>query len=438
MRRWLAIMGILAACGPGQSFEYDLEPIELSRAAVEPGGPTLGGLMAKVTTSAGVEPYLIDSAYPMNLLARAGCGAGAVPGWTYTGGIELRDATAAAPVRARLKNIGLFDLCPGPTGDATLAAVGVMGGSLLANFSVGFELPREASGRARMTLWPGSPGSDDQLGQDGLASLRFDLRGSATAARADGEASLTLPNARIVLAACAAPRPFSLDEAQETCAQGEVAVKSSGVSLLLALGTGEGPIILGRSAWERVAAHMGVAVDSGTLGELFTPFAAGATSARFLDLPRLAILQGITDSYWAGACAELARARRIEWVFANQNSGACFQACDANGSQIVASRPYVELGGTLRVAVVEDTSDLIRAINADAPPRPRVDGIVGAAALAGLKLRLDYLATPQGRVIANCLDTGDRSSCYVAPACPARDAYCFGQAQRGVAQVCPR
>lgn len=438
MRRCLAILVALAGCSSDLSSEYDLEPILLTRAPVEPGGPPLGGLIANVTTSAGIEPYLIDSAYPMNLLARAGCGAGAVPGWTYTGGIELRDTTPAAPVRARLKNVALFDLCPGPTGDATLAAAGVMGGSLLANFSVGFELPREASGQTSMTLWPGSPGSDDQLGLNGMAALRFDLRGGATAARGDGEASLTLPNSRIVLAACAAPRAFAPDETQETCAKGEAAVKASGVNLLLAIGTGEGPIILGRSAFERVAAQLGLAADTGTPGELFVPFSAAATAARFLDLPRLAVLQGTTDSNWAGACTELARARRAEWVFANQNSGACFQPCDAASGSVVVSRPYVELGGALRVAVVEDTSDLMRAINADTPPRPRVDGILGAAALAGLRLRFDYLATPQGRVIANCLDPSDRSTCYVAPVCPARNAVCFGQDKPGTAPVCPQ
>jgi hypothetical protein len=437
MRRCLAILCLVAACGAEQSFEHDLEPIVLARAPVESGGPALGGLLAKETTASAIAPYLIDTAYPLNSLARSGCGAGATPGWTYSGGVELRDATAAAPVRARMRNVGLFDVCPGPTGDASIQTAGVMGGSLLSNFSVGFELPRSLDQNASMTIWPGSPGTDDQLGLDGQVALRFELRGSAAAAKGDGEASLTLPNSRIVLAACAAPRSFSPSEAQETCAKGEVAIKASGTNLLLAVGTGEGPLILSQSAWARVAAQLGLAADAGTPGDLFTPFSAQATAAHFLDLPRLAILQGTTDSSWIGACAELARARRAEWVFTNQASGACFQPCDANGGSMVASRPYMELGGSLRTAVVDDASDLMRALNADAPPKPRVDGVMGAATLAGLRVRLDYLATPQGRVIANCLEGETRDTCYGAPSCPARNARCFGLADPGTAVVCP-
>jgi hypothetical protein len=428
---------LLASCGSDQVLDYDLENIELARAPIEPGGAATGGLLAKVTTSAGVQPYLIDSAYPLNSLARAGCASAGTPGWTYAGTVELRDGSTAGPVRAVFKNVGLFDVCPGPTGDAATQPAGVMGGSLLANFAVGFSLPTGTSTPATMTLWPGFPGSDDELAFDGLVSLRFNLRGSATAAQGNGEPSLTLPNSRIVLAACAAPRAFSTTEAPETCSKGEVALTASGASLLLAVGTGEGPVILSDSAWARVAPQMGVAADTGTAGDLFTPFTTTATPARFLTLPRLALFQGTTDSSWVGACAELARARRAEWVFANQQNGACFQACDVNGGQLIGTHPYVELGGSLRLAVVKDDTDLIRALNVDTPPNPRVDGIVGAAALTGLKLRFDYPAQPRGRVVAGCLDTSDRTTCYTAPGCPSRTAVCFGQTEKGSAPACP-
>ena len=69
--------------------------------------------------------------------------------------MDLRDGSAAAPVRASFDNIGLFDLCPGPTGDAAIQPAGVMGGPLLANFSVGFVFPRGLDLAATMTLWPG-------------------------------------------------------------------------------------------------------------------------------------------------------------------------------------------------------------------------------------------------------------------------------------------
>ena len=81
--------------------------------------------MAKVTTANGIAPMLLDSAYPLNSLASSGCPA--TPGWTYTGDVELRAGNAAAPVRAWFRHVGLFDICPGSTGDAASQAVGVIG-----------------------------------------------------------------------------------------------------------------------------------------------------------------------------------------------------------------------------------------------------------------------------------------------------------------------
>jgi hypothetical protein len=432
---------LLASCGSDQSFVYDLEPIQLARAPIVPGGAATGGLLANVTTSAGIQRLLVDSAYPLDSLAPAGCAGGGTQGWTYTGDMDLRDGSAAAPVRASFDDVGLFDLCPGPTGDAATQPAGVMGGPLLANFSVGFVLPRSAdpSVTATMTLWPGFPGSDEQLAQDGYVPLRFDLRGGAAAARGNGEASLSLPNSRIVLAACAVPRGFSTTEPLETCARGEAALKASGQDLMLAIGTGEGPLILSQSAWERIAAQMGLANDAGTAGDLYTPFSATPTPAHFLTLPRLALLQGITDSGWSGPCTELARARRIEWVLANQASGACFQPCDASGSQAIATHSYLELGGPLDLAVISETSEVIRSLNVDTPPNPQVDGIIGAGTLAGTRMRLDYPSTPQGRVIAACEDGSTRDQCWPAPSCWAtgQSHVCFGQVPVAWAPVCP-
>ena len=442
MRRRPSILLLLAACGSDQVLEHDLDPIQLARAPVEPGGATTGGLLAAVSTVAGIEPLLVDTAFPIDSLGRAGCAAGAVAGWTYTGSMDVRDGwNPAAPLRASFSNVGLFDICPGFVGDSATQPAGVLGGPLLANFSVGLVLPRDAAQPALMTLWPSFPGTDDQLAVDGLAALHFNPRGSASAGQVGGEASLTLPNSRVVLAACAAPRPFATTEAQETCAHGEVALKASGQDLMLAVGTGEGPLILSDLAWGRVAAQLGVAADAGTAGELYTPFATSATAALYVDLPRLALLQGTTDSSWLGACTELARARRIEWVLANQDSGACFQPCDASGGSSVSTRAYLELGGSLRVAVVSDTSEVIRSLNADVPSQVQVDGIVGAGTLAGTRLRLDYLSQPTGRVLAACEAGATRETCWTAPSCPSLSANgqtltCFAQTVPVSAQVC--
>jgi len=433
---------LFAACGSDQVLTYDLEPIEVSRAPTQPGGPALGGLLAKVSTANGIAPLLVDSAYPLNSFARNGCPA--TPGWTYTGDIELRAGNAAAPVRAWFRQVGLFDICPGSTGDAASQAVGVIGGPLLASFAVGLNLPRSADQAATMTLWWGFPGSDDQLAQNGYAPLHFVARGGASIAQGAGEASLTLPNTRIVLSACAAPRAFSIGEQPaETCATGEVATKATGQDLMLALGTGEGPLILSQSAWNRIAAQLGMTSDAGTAGDLYTPFSTAPTPAHFLTLPRLAIFQGTSDSSWNGACIELARARRIEWALANQASGACFQHCDVSSGQAINTRSYIELGPALDLAVVNDSSELLRSLNVDSPPNPQVDGIIGAATLAGTRLHLDYVAQPQGRVIADCETGSERAQCWTAPSCPAgwpakaEGHFCFGQSVPFWPPVCP-
>jgi hypothetical protein len=444
----LMLTPVLAGCGSDQRLDHDLEPILLNRAPVEPGGAPIGALLAAVSTEVGIQPLLIDTAFPLNSLAKRGCVAGTTPGWTYTGDMQLRDGPAPSPLRAWFHTIGLFDICPGPVGDGTIQPAGVMGGPLLGNFSVGLDLPLDASETAKMTLWPSFPGTDDQLGQDGQVSLRFEARGNASAGKEGGEASMTLPSARIVLAACAAPRAFAITEPQEVCQSGEVALRATGQDLLLALGTGEGPLVLSESAWQSVAAQLGIAADAGTDGTLYTPFAAAGTPARFVDVPRLAVFQGTTDSTWLGACAELGRARRIEWAVANQDADAgvlpCFQPCDAYSGHSVSTRPYLELGGSLRAAVVSDASDVLRSLNSDSPPRPQVDGLIGAGTLAGTRLRLDYLFPDSDRVIASCKPGSTRETCWAAPSCPGftdknqnKRYTCFGMGDLRWAPVCP-
>ena len=95
MRRYPFFLLLLASCGSDQSLVYDLEPIQLSRAPLTPGGQATGGLLAKIATSAGIQPLLVDSAYPINSLAPSGCVGGGIPGWTYTGTMDLRDGSAA-------------------------------------------------------------------------------------------------------------------------------------------------------------------------------------------------------------------------------------------------------------------------------------------------------------------------------------------------------
>ncbi len=117
------------------------------------------------------------------------------------------------------------------------------------------------------------------------------------------------------------------------------------------------------------------------------------------------------------------------------------EPCDDGGNRAVTTRPYLELGGPLRVAVVSQTSDIIRSLNGDAPPNPQVDGVVGAGTLAGTRLRLDYLAEPSGRVVAACEPQSPRDLCWSGPSCPGfpeGSAHtCFGTPVASWPPVCP-
>jgi hypothetical protein len=88
--------------------------------------------------------------------------------------------------------------------------------------------------------------------------------------------------------------------------------------------------------------------------------------------------------------------------------------------------------------VVSNTSDIIRSLNADVPPKPQVDGIIGAGTLAGTRLRLDYPAETGGRVVVRCEAGSARELCWAAPSCPPLSAgdqthTCFGHAAAGLA-----
>jgi hypothetical protein len=412
MRRYPFFLLLLASCGSDQSFVYDLDPIQLARAPITPGGAATGGLLANVTTSAGIQPLLVDSAYPINSLAPAGCAGGGTPGWTYTGNMDLRDASAAAVVRASFDNVGLFDLCPGPTGDAATQPAGVMGGPLLANFSVGFVFPRSAELPATMTLWPAFPGSDDRLGARRLRvpafqSARWRLRRSrqrrslADAAQLSHRAGGLRGAARFFHDRAAGNlRPAARSRSRPA---GRISRWPSAPAKVRSFSANP------PGAHRRAA---GMASDAGTAGDLYTPFSTAPIPRALSDRAKARGFQGTTDTHLDGPCTELARARRIEWALANQDQGACFQPCDASGGQALATHPYLELGGAARP----------RGHQRNQRPHPLAQrGHATQSAgrwhhrrghLGGNALRLDYTSQPQGRVIATCEDGSTRDQCW--------------------------
>jgi hypothetical protein len=362
---------------------------------------------------------------------------------TYAGDIQLLGVSdSGAPLRAWFRGVSLFDICAGAVGDANTRVAGILGGDILHNFSVAFTLPRDPSdpNQPSMTIYPELPGKESDLAANGYAVVKFTLRGSTATATASGRGLPDLPSSRVVLRVCGNPAAFAPDGPEQICKAGEVGMQASGTNLLLAVSTGHAPLVLSASAWQRLGGDVPAALGDGEPA-LFSPLVADPIPAHWATLSRLALVDGDSGDLWPGACAELARARRMEWTLANQTSGACFQPCDVNGGTVLPAASYVEIGSDLPLAIVSDTSDLVSNLNEDLPWGAQVDGLIGTQALAGLHLEIDYVSQPQGRFVAACDLGADRQTCLATPRCygPGQAETCFGlPAPTGPVLNCPQ
>jgi hypothetical protein len=329
-------------------------------------------------------------------------------------------------------------------GDASTQVAGVLGGDILRNFSVAFALPRVPTPTqpTTMTIYSNLPASDSDLAANGYAVMRVGLRGSTAAATASGNGLPGLPSSRVMMRVCANPPAFSPDGPAQTCKTGEVELQASGTNLLLALSTGHGPLVLSASAWQRLGGQVPAPLGAGE-PVLYSPLAADPIPAHWVSVSRLALVDGDSGDAWPGACAELARGRRIEWTLANQNNGGCFQPCDVSGGVALPAAAYLEIGSDLPAAIVSDTSDLISNLNEDFPSGAQVDGVIGAETLAGTSFQIDYVSQPQGRWVAACLPGVDRQTCWASPRCyglsgSGQTHLCFGLPRLGLAPNCPQ
>jgi hypothetical protein len=389
---------------------------------------------------------LIDTGSLLSSLRRGVCPSPTPEPETYTGDIQLLGVSeTSAPLRASFRGVTLFDLCPGSVGDVDTQAAGVLGGDILRNFSLAFVLPRapaDPNHPATMTIYGSLPASDSDLAANGYAVLKFNLRGTTETATASGSRRPGLPSSRVVLRVCGNPPVFDPNGPAQTCPVGEVEVQAAGTNLLLALSTGHGPLVLGASAWQRLGGQVPTPLGAGE-SALYSPLVADPTPAHWATVSRLALVDGGSGDPWPGACAELARDRRIEWTLANQNNGACFQPCDVSGGVALPAAAYLEIGSDLPAAIVSDTSDLISNLNEDFPSGARVDGVIGTQALAGIRMEIDNVSQPQGRFVAACESGTDRQTCWAAPTCLGLSGSdqthtCFGLPPLGPAPVCPQ
>jgi hypothetical protein len=438
----------LAACGPSPSYYFDSRPIGLVRAPSAGAAP--GGLLALLDVNAPVtaapdrgRQVLVDTAFPVTIAPAGPCGSGR-RGGRYQGTLRLGDARATPegkPLRAIFSDVDMLDLCPGAVGDPQTRPYAVIGGSLLHNFSVEFDLPPPPAAPT-VTFWDRQPGRNDFLSTTGWAVIDFRLRGGGqvkTAAASD----LSLPATRVVLRACAAPAPFSPDDPAPVCASGELFRASTGVNLTLVLGTGVGPLVLSESAWRRVAATLGRDPAAGELRPLWIAQRQTSIGARWVTVPRLALVdRQASERDNPGPCAELARARRIEWAERHAAEGSCIQPCDAAGGRAEDSAGYLEVGGDVEAAIVADDDEVLAGLRADVgAAEPDISGIVGAGVLTGTRFEVDYQRTPDQRFVVTCRGGAPRDRCHTAPSCPgipddSQKHRCFGQPERGRVPIC--
>ena len=436
----------LVGCSDEPVFEYDSRPIELQRAPTAPGGQAQGATLARVKVGSDTPLLLVDTGSLLSSLRRGVCPSATAEPASYEGDIQLLGAgDTSTPVRAWFRGVTLFDLCAGAVGDADTQVAGVLGGDILHNFSLSFTLPRDPdqpSSMASMTLYSNLPATDSDLAANGYAVVKFSLRGANATATASGSGQPGASSSRVVMRACGNPPVFVADGPEQTCKTGEVEVQAAGSNLLLALSTGHGPLVLSASAWRRLGGQVPSPLGAGEAA-LYSPLAANPIPAHWATVSRLALVNGDSGDAWPGACAELARARRIEWTLANQDNGTCFQPCDVSSGVALPAAAYLEIGSDLPAAIVSDTSDLISNLNEDFPSGAQVDGVIGTEALAGIRIEIDNVSQPQGRLVAACEPGADRQTCWAAPTCLGLSGSdqthtCFGLSSRGLAPACPQ
>jgi hypothetical protein len=441
-----AAIGVGGGAGTGCSAScctVDENPIVIERAppsAGAPAGPG-GGLLARgAAGAADARSFFrmsVDTGAPLTVFGGPADGQEA----TMLRAFDILDATAPAaspadPVRAQFQGIDTLNLPLGAVGDAATTPAGILGADLLGAFSVELRLSRPS-----ITFWSSQRATDGFLEDVGYAVIHFTLYGGGEVT-ANGDSDflglsgpLTINPSRIVFRACAAPAlfdPSSPTAGPVSCCKASTAVSlSTGTPLALMLATGVGPLVLSRSAFQRAYPDLAAALPPATPSSLYVATSSAPLAASWTTLPADSHLALVNQEAAAtddpGPCVELARSRRIEWVAVQQAAGgdACVQPCDTDPldtSKAQNSAAYLELGRApgdeMPVAVIDDTEPWLQGLRTDIRPEgPEIDGVIGAGALGGARVELDYRSSSP-RAIFSCDGQTDRQICFAGARCP--------------------
>lgn len=283
-----------------------------------------------------------------------------------------------------------------------------------------------------------------RLAARGEVVLPFSITGGNPLSVQIGDNVFAYPATRLALPACLEPLPQA---EQVSCSSPNY--QENGINVRLLLSTALPGLLLSRSAFARLRGEAAATMlFAGPEQPVPLTFPGLATApARRVSLggagARLALAL-VSKERFLSPCAELARSRRQRQGLPRcdrpdvpqdpaclldlQNnspqrerycgySGQNTQlACDDHAAPVAG---VLELDGPQEALVVDDSAEILQAINADVRNgSPQVNGILGLSMLSLLQLEIDF---PQSRVVAHCRCQG-KAGCRAYPRFTYHDA----------------
>jgi hypothetical protein len=301
--------------------------------------------------------------------------------------IGLDDEGRPTIPRARFPDTAALELHPCP--DDQLCSIGlgedavpfraIVGADILARSAARFDFPA-----AELRFFPDTSGDAAQL-SDQCHAVIGDAFAGGGVLLVDGT-EVVFGGWRPVIGAC-------LDEEN---APDDV---ERGTDALMILSTGLGVSVLAASAYQRYAVQSDApALDQLEVGELHLP--SGPAAVRLGRIGTAALVGSLgnnsEDQADRGPCREL----HLNRVMSSRACGGAVDCPCPDGSDFCTTAAAVDLNRSIDVAILADDHPVLQALRDELRPEtPELDGILGTAALAELRLELDYL---NDRMLMRC------------------------------------
>jgi hypothetical protein len=352
-----------------------------------------GPALAAVDVGDGARPALIDTLSALTLLDPLAAAGGEELPDPRRRKVKLTllglDADGLPTIpRARFPDTDALELHPCPGDEPCRVGVGadsvefdaILGADLLGRTAARFDFPAR-----ELRFFPETAGTEAQLTNDCQAVMPNVFAGGGTLLVGGTEVSYS--GRRPALGAC-----LDIADAPED--------RERGTDTLMLISTGIGISILAASAYDRYALATGAPARSALpVGTLNLP--SGPTEVGLGEVGRFALVGAISDEAGErGPCREL-YLNRLMSVRACDDEDAGLRRCPCpDGDDFCRTAAAVDLTGPLEVAVLDDSHPLLQSLRDELrPARPEVDGILGARALAPLRVEFDY---PNDRVVMRC------------------------------------